>query len=270
MTKKILMLFLYSILFSFILFSLTQDAFAQKKKKKSTPVAPTEQTPASTPVSKESSLIINKFVSDPKLSTYLVITDAEGVGAKIRIQIYNEDGKMRYDKYEILNPFGKLNLNPYKLVNGELMNGSIRIFTEDGKIVGQYWQFYNGQDQGYKNVAIAAYDGKGFTKILCQHFVSDPSIESYIIVSNVEKDKPTVINVKYYDNEGAIIVIQRKVLQPSGCISIEPYKDINKTINGVAVVESEMDNRIAGEYWQLSTGEKYQVALPMEGITRFK
>jgi hypothetical protein len=269
MYKKINIFFLF-FLTMIILFSIPdQPAFGQKKKKKIVQPVTTEQNQP-VPVLKDSYLIINRFVSDPKLSTYLVITDAEGVGAKVRIQIYNEDGKLRYDKYEILNPFGKMNLNPFKLVNGEQMIGSIRAFSEDGKIVGQYWQFYNEQDQGYKNVAIAAADGKGYTKILCQHFVSDPSIESFIMVSNVEKEKPTVINVKYYDNDGAIITIQRKVLQPNGCLSIEPFKDINKTINGVAVVESEMDTKIAGEYWQLSVKEKYQVALPMEGITRFK
>ena len=266
--KNKYLLFIISLTLLFLLFSI--ESSAQKKKKKTTQPTQAEQSQQITPVSKEHSLIINRFVSDPKLSTYLVVTDADGVGAKVRIQIYDEDGKLRYDKYEILHPYGKINLNPNKLINNELMTGSIRVFTEDGKIVGQYWQFYNEPALGYKNIAISASEGKGYTKILCQHFVSDPNVETFIVVSNIEKDKPTVINVKYYDNEGAIIVVQRKVIQPNGCISIEPFKDVGKQINGVAVVESEMDCRITGEYWQLSNNEKYQIALPLEGITKFK
>jgi len=246
-------------------------AFSQKKKKVTKKeAAKVEEVKEALSVTKESSLIINRFVSDPELRTYLVVTDAEGVGVKIRIQIYDEDGRLKYDKYEILNPFGKINIDPSLCVNNEKMNGSIRVFSEEGKIVGQYWQFYKKLELGYKNTAIAAADGKGFTKILCQHFVSDPSIETYIVVSNVEKDKPAVVNIKYYDNNGAIISIQRKVIQPNGCISAEPFKDTNVKTTGVAVVDSEMGIKITGEYWQCAPSENYQIALPMEGITRYR
>jgi hypothetical protein len=222
------------------------------------------------PSTKETFLIINRFVSDPELETHLVVTDAEGLGVKIRIQIYDEDGKLKYDKYEVLSPFGKVNIDPHHCINGEKMVGNIRVFTDEGKIVGQYWQFYKTPELGYKNIAIAAADGKGFTKVLCQHFVSDPNVETYIVVSNIESDKPAVVNVKYYDNDGSIISIKRKVIQPNGSIYVEPYKDIETVINGVAVVESEMGIKITGDYWQHAPAEKYQVALQMEGITRYR
>ena len=255
----------------FIVVSSIEVAFSQQKKKKKTKeTTKVEEVKETLPVTKESYLIINRFVSDPNLETHLVVTDAEGVGVKIRVQIYDEDGNLKYDKYEILNPFGKINIDPHRCVNGEKMIGSIRVFSEEGKIVGQYWQFYKGKNMGYKNTAIPAADGKGFTKILCQHFVSDPTIEAYIVVSNVEKDKPAVVNIKYYDNNGAIIAIQRKVIQPNGCLSAEPFKDTNVKTTGVAVVESEMGIKITGEYWQHSPSEQYQVALPMEGITRYR
>lgn len=256
----------------FLVIANNDYAFSQKKAKpKKEPAKPkVEEVKEVLPVTKESFLIINRFVSDPDLRTYLVVTDAEGVGVKIRIQIYDEDGRLKYDKYEVLNPFGKINIDPSLCVNNEKMTGSIRVFSEEGKIVGQYWQFYKKLEQGYKNTAIAAADGKGFTKILCQHFVSDPAIETYIVVSNVEKDKPAVVNIKYYDNNGAIISIQRKVIQPNGCITAEPYKDTNVKTTGVAVVDSEMGIKITGEYWQCAPSENYQVALPMEGITRYR
>lgn len=263
--------FLLFILLIFLFASFESVLSQQKKKtKKSTQTTKTEEVKETLPITKESYLIINRFVSDPNLETHLVVTDAEGVGVKIRVQIYDEDGNLKYDKYEILNPFGKINIDPHGCVNGEKMIGSIRVFSEEGKIVGQYWQFYKGKNMGYKNTAIPAADGKGFTKILCQHFVSDPSIEAYIVVSNVEKDKPAVINIKYYDDKGAIIAIQRKVIQPNGCFSAEPYKDTKVITTGVAVVESEMGIKITGEYWQHSPNEQYQVALPMEGITRYR
>ncbi len=172
----------------FIVVSSIEVAFSQQKKKKKTKeTTKVEEVKEVLPVTKESYLIINRFVSDPNLETHLVVTDAEGVGVKIRVQIYDEDGNLKYDKYEILNPFGKINIDPHGCVNGEKMIGSIRVFSEEGKIVGQYWQFYKGKNMGYKNTAIPAADGKGFTKILCQHFVSDPTIEAYIVVSNVER-----------------------------------------------------------------------------------
>jgi hypothetical protein len=268
--NRLRMITVFMLSFAFM-FCLTDSSFSQtKKKKKTTKETKIEEVKEAIPVTKESSLVINRFVSDPNLETHLVVTDAEGIGVKIRIQIYDEDGKMKYDKYEILNPFGKINIDPHGCINGEKMTGSIRVFSEEGRIVGQYWQFYKTKELGYKNTAIAAADGKGFTKILCQHFVSDPAIETYIVVSNVEKDKPAVVNIKYYDNNGAIISVQRKVIQPNGCISAEPYKDTNVKTTGVAVVDSEMGIRITGEYWQHSAGEKYQVALPMEGITRYR
>ena len=271
--NKLRIVAIFSLLIAFF-FCLNDSAVAQTKKKakktKETKVEEVKETKEALPVTKESSLIINRFVSDPTLETHLVVTDAEGVGVKIRIQIYDEDGKLKYDKYEILNPFGKINIDPHGCVNGEKMIGTIRIFSEEGKIVGQYWQFYKTKELGYKNTAIAAANGRGFTKILCQHFVSDPAVETYIVVSNVEKDKPAVVNIKYYDNNGAIILVQRKVIQPNGSISVEPYKDTNVKTTGVAVVDSEMGIRITGEYWQHAASEKYQVALPMEGITRYR
>jgi hypothetical protein len=270
MFKNINLFLLYLCVFISITELVNQDIYAQKKKKKNAQINLYEQTQLNTSISKESNLIINRFISTPKIISYMVITDIEGAGAKVRIQIYSENGQLRFDKYETLNPFGKLMIYPIKLVNNEIMNGSIRIFTEDGKIVGQYWQFYNETGSGYKNTALQAADGKGSAKILCQHFISNPEIESYLTVSNIEREKPTVINITYYSNEGAIISTQRKVLQPNGCMSIEPFKDIGKTINGFAVIESEMDNMISGEYWQLSNKEKYQIALPMEGLLRFK
>ena len=264
------------IFFSFIiviLFCWSDFSIAQTRGRRRPPERQqTEEVTVKEPeiISTETFLIINRFVSDPDLETHLVVTDAEGVGVKIKIQIYDEDGKLKYDKYEVLNPFGKVNIDPYHCVNGEKMTGNIRVFTDEGKIVGQYWQFYRTEGLGYKNIAIAAADGKGFTKILCQHFVSDPDVETYLAVSNIENDKPAVVNVKYYDNEGSIISIQRKVIQPNGSIYAEPYKDINITVNGVAVVESEMDIKITGDYWQHAPNEKYQVALQMEGITRYR
>jgi hypothetical protein len=254
------------------LFCWSDFSIAQTKPQRRVPEKKVEEVTAKEPEtnSKETFLIINRFVSDPDLQTHLVVTDVEGVGVKIRIQIHDEDGKLKYDRYEVLSPFGKINIDPHHCVNGEKMIGNIRIFTDEGRIVGQYWQFYKTPELGYKNIAIAATDGKGFTKVLCQHFVSDPNVETYIIVSNIEKDKPAVVNVKYYNNDGSIISIQRKVIQPNGSIYVEPYKDIKMVVNGVAVVESEMGIKITGDYWQHSPSEKYHVALQMEGITRYR
>jgi len=61
-------------------------------------------------------LIINNFVSDPaNIETHLVISDVEGIGPNIKISIFSEDGRLIYERYERLNPFGKLNYKPFDL-----------------------------------------------------------------------------------------------------------------------------------------------------------
>jgi hypothetical protein len=240
------------------------DMYAQKKT-----TTKTTTTKATTPASKPR-LIINHFVSDPdEIEPILVVTDVDGVGPIIRINVYDADGKLQYDKSEVLSPFGKINVNAGEYVKHAKMNGTIRIESNGGKIAGQYWQFYKGEDKGYKDVAMPAGDGTGFTKLIVQHFVSHPGVvESYLVVANAEKDKPTVINVKYYDDQGKIAGTERKIVQPNGKIIFEPAKGVNKQMTGVAYIETEGGNKITGEYWQNEEGKKYQIVLPLEGITK--
>lgn len=253
------------------------DAEAQAKKKKSTPApAPAATQPQPAPPPTVHQLIVNSFVSDPDLTTHLVITDLDGTSPTVHIQFYDENGTILYDKYEILAQFGKINYDMYKVLGEKKAAGTVRAESPTGRIVGQYWQFYNDPEKHGLNVALPASNGDGFSKLLCEHFGSVPDITSTLVIANTERDKPTIVNIKFYDDEGTILAMIRKVISPNGHISVpihDTLKDALKdsfkeTLVGVVYVDAEGGQHITGEYWERSDSQHYQIALPMEGTQK--
>lgn len=225
-------------------------------------------------------LVINRFVSDPdNIETHVVITDVDGVGPNLKITIYNEEGRLVYERYETLNAFGKINYDPLTYLNAyqhgynqdPKFTGTVRIESDGGNIVGQYWEKYRNENQSYLNIAVPAADGKGYDKLVCQHFVSDKSVKSQIIVSNVAMARPTTINVKFYSDHGGLVGVEKRVIPANGAVSINPYKSLKAVqMTGTAYIAVVGAGKITGEYWQASEPEKYQVALPLEGVTKIR
>lgn len=225
-------------------------------------------------------LIINNFISDPaELETHLVISDVDGVGPNVKVSIFNEDGRLVYETFETLHAFGKLNYNPsdylQKFQHGfnqrPIFNGSIKIESQGGNIAGQYWQFYKNHDMSYRDIAVPAANGLGYDKLVCQHFVSDKGIDSKIIVANAESTRPVTIMVKYYSDAGGLIASERVVVQANGMITLNPHKATKGLkLTGTAYLEVIGNGKVTGEYWQLSEKEKYQIALPLEGVTKIR
>jgi len=253
-----------------LLVAAESNASAQsKRKQKSRPLGQTQQSAKAEPAKQAvHRLIVNSFISDPELETHLVITDLDGASPTVHIQFYDENGVLLYDKYELLNAFGKINYDIYKVLGERKAAGTIRVESATGRIVGQYWQFYRDINKAQFDVALPASNGDGYTKLLCQHFGSVPDINSWLVIANAERDKPTVVNIKFYDDAGTIITMLRKVINPNGNIRIPIYETLKTTQLGVIYVDAEEDHHITGEYWERSDTKGFQIALPMDGTSK--
>jgi outer membrane protein OmpA-like peptidoglycan-associated protein len=209
-------------------------------------------------------LIINHFVSDPAvIEGHLVVSDVEGRGGKVNVAVYDEKGTLVGNGEETIPSNGKLNVNPDKYVRGRTMVGTMRI-TSSRDAVGQYWQFYKNPELGWKNIAVPAAVAPGATMLVCQHFVADPNIESYLVVADAEGTGPTVY-VEFYSDQGDLAGQTKVSIPKNGKFSIQPYALVgNKKMTGVAYIQTE-GGKITGEYWQVSEREKYQIAHAMQG-----
>ena len=210
------------------------------------------------------SLIINHFVVDPDvIEGHLVVSDVTGKGGRVDIWFYDQNGVLAGKTSQIIPAHGKINLDPQQYVQQKKLIGTIRMDSRE-VITGQYWQFYKDPALGWKNIAVPAAIAPGATKLVCQHFVSDPTIESYIVVADAEGTSPTLY-VEFYSDQGELAGQKRYVIPRNGKLSILPIEAVGgKKMTGVAYIQTE-GGKITGEYWQVSPGEKYQVAHAMLG-----
>lgn len=210
------------------------------------------------------SLVVNHFVSDPEvIEGHLVISDVEGRGGQVSIAFHDDKGALVANATENIPANGKLNLNPENYVRGRKLTGTIRINSQR-TVAGQYWQFYKTAALGWKNIAVPAALAPGSTKLVCQHFVADPSIESYLVIADAEGTGPTVY-VEFYSDQGELAGQTKVTIPKNGKFSLQPYDLVGrKQMTGVAFIQTE-GGKITGEYWQVSEREKYQVAHPMQG-----
>lgn len=210
-------------------------------------------------------IIINHFVSDPAvIDGYLVVADVAGKGGSVNLAFYDENGNLAGSGKETFPAHGKINVNPEKYVKGKKMIGTIRA-TSSQLITGQYWQFYKDASLGWKNIAVPAAPAPGSSRLVCQHFVSDPSeVESYIVVAN-GGTKPLTVYIDMYSDNGDLVSQTSRPIAGNGKISLIPSDIVGgKKMTGVAYIQAD-GGMITGEYWQVSPGEKYQVAHALQG-----
>lgn len=205
------------------------------------------------------SLVINHFICDPAvIDGYLVVADVSGTGGTVNLMFYDQNGMLAGKGTETIPADGKINVKPDKYVSGRKMIGTIRM-TAAKNIVGQYWQFYKEQKHGWKNIAVPAAVAPGSTKLICQHFVADANIESYIVIADGEGKSKTAY-IDFYNDKGDLAGQTTVSIPANGKVSVEPYDLVGKKkMTGVAYIQTS-DGTITGEYWQVSAREKYQIA----------
>lgn len=227
-------------------------------------------------------LIINRFVSDPsQIETHVVISDVDGVGPNVRISIFSEDGKLVYEKYQKISEFGKINYDPLKYVNayqhGYGQNpkfvGTLRIESDGGNVLGQYWEVYKDKKAAFNTMAVPAAMGSGYDKLVCQHFVSDKNVNASLIIANAETERAVNVNINLFADQGGLIASTTASIPANGVVSIDPYKVTKgQQKTGTAYITVVGAGKITGEYRQAmnTDKEKYQVALPFEGVEKVR
>lgn len=208
--------------------------------------------------------IINHFVNDPKvIETYLVITDVGGNGPIVEMKFYDNDGKLIGEGKELIQPFGKLNLNAGKYVD-KVANGTIHIASKGGNVVSEYWQFYRNTAESWKNTTTVGQDAAGYSKLVCPHFVSDPDVEVYLVLANSD-GKDAIVNVVFHDDNGREVGKARELVKANGKTVVLPWGVVKTKATGVAFISAE-GGRITADYWQAEKSKSYQIATPIAGI----
>ena len=208
--------------------------------------------------------IINHFVNDPSvIDPYLVITDVEGNGPIVTMKFYDNDGKLIGEGKELLQPFGKLNLNAGKYVS-KVANGTIHLASQGGNIVAEYWQFYKNAAESWKNTTTVGQDAAGFTKLVCPHFVSDPDVEVYLVLANPD-GKDAIVNVVFHDDNGREVGKARELVKANGKIALQPWSIVKTKATGVAFITAQ-GGTITADYWQAEKAKSYQIATPVAGM----
>lgn len=209
-------------------------------------------------------LVINHFVSDPKIiEGHIVIADVGGAGSVVTLKFYDDKGNLMGNGKETLPSNGKLNLNPEKYVKGTVMTGTVHI-SATSNVTGQYWQFYKKATDGWRNIAVPAAAKPGYTKLVCQHFVSDPEVETYIVIADASGQGGSAY-LEFYSDKGELAGQQVVNVPPNGKYSVQPYNFVGrKKMTGTAHIQTD-GNLITGEYWQVTEKGKYQVAHMMQG-----
>lgn len=207
--------------------------------------------------------IINHFVADASVvEAHLVITDVEGNGPVVNLSFYDGKGKLVGSGKEVIQPFGKLNLDPTKYVKGTV-NGTVHIASTGGNVVAEYWQFYKKDADSWKNTTTTGFEKPGFTKLVCPHFVADQSVEAYIVIANTGSSDATV-DLKFYDDDGNEVGKRRELVEGNGKVILKPTDYVSKKTTGVVHITAS-GGRVTGEYWQAEGSKKYQLAVPMGG-----
>jgi hypothetical protein len=209
--------------------------------------------------------VINHFVSDPSvIESHLVVTDVEGQGPSVTLKFYDNEGRQIGEGRELIQPFGKLNLNPGKYVNNQVVNGTIHISSSGGNIVSEYWQFYKKSSESWKNTTTIGFDTPGFSKLVCPHYVADKDVDAYVVLASSSGQDATVV-VKFYDDNGQEIGNTRQLVKANGKLILKPTDYVKTKTTGVAHVTAT-GGKVTGEYWQAQKSKEYQTAVPMGGL----
>jgi hypothetical protein len=218
--------------------------------------------------------VVNHYVSDPETNTVLFITDFEGTAPDVNVVFYDNDGNIVGTKRVSLPRNATVPVRPYDVVKRK-ETGNIRIESEGGGIVAEYWQVISTDEANY-SVAVPAQPADGYENLVLQHFVSDPALTCRIFLTN-PSDAQTSVRLEFNDAGGNLLGDSSGTLGPNATMRVDPHQVLGKkTYGNVHITVSGPG--IVGEYWQQEdqkvkdpkTGKtkdmRYTVAVPIQSV----
>ncbi len=218
--------------------------------------------------------VVNHYVSDPETNTVLFITDFEGTAPSVNVTFYDNDGNIVGTTRINVPRNGTVPVRPHDVVKRK-ETGNIRIDSDGGGIVAEYWQVISTDEANY-SVAVPAQPADGYTNLVLQHFVSDPDLNCRIFLTNPH-DAQTSVRLEFNDSGGNLLGDSSGTLGPNATMRVDPHEVLGKkTYGNVHITVSGPG--ITGEYWQQEdqevkdpkTGKKkdmrYTVAVPIQSV----
>ena len=219
-------------------------------------------------------IVVNHFIADPKQTSRLYITDASGTGADVVVNFYSVDGDIIGQKKTEVPANGTVTLDPMDIVKRKTY-GRVVVESKRGRILGEYWQIVDADEAKY-SVAVPAQPALGRDRLLVQHFVSDPEVNSLIYVSESKGGTSVPVSIEFYDESSFLLSRISRTIPPNGTITLKPHDILRRKVVGSVYIITE-GGPIVGEYWQLVRGKfpdprtgktrkmNYGVAVPLHG-----
>jgi len=219
-------------------------------------------------------IVVNHFIADPKQTSRLYITDASGTGTDVVVNFYSEEGNIIGQKKTTVPANGTVTLNPMDIVKRKTY-GRVVVESKRGRIMGEYWQIIVADKAKY-SVAVPAQPALGRDRLVVQHFVSDPQVNSLIYLSESKGGTSVPVNIEFYDESSSLLSRISRTIPPNGTITLKPHDILRRKVVGSVYITTE-GGPIVGEYWQLVRGKfpdprtgknrkvNYGVAVPLHG-----
>ncbi len=219
-------------------------------------------------------VVFNHFISDPKQTSVIYITDAQGMNSDVEVNFYTNAGEIIGQKKLQVPANGTVAIKPVDVVK-RVENGKAIVISKGGRIIGEYWQLVETDDFKY-SVAVPGQSAVGKDVLFVQHLVSDPQVTSVIFVSDTREKGSVPVDIEFLDEGGGLMGKTSNVIPSGGTLVLKPHDVLKKKTVGGARITTR-GGPIVGEYWQFVSGKfknaetgkeekiNYCVAVPMLG-----
>ena len=198
-------------------------------------------------------LVVNHFVSNSDVPTYVYVTDVEGKGPAVILYFYTMDGELIKKTSVLVPTYGTEWIEIHQLLKGTY-EGSIVIESSGGNIAGEYWHLgYRSQNRTKAlSLAVSAQNAAGSPCIAIQHYVSDRSVETTVFLADGigSSEAGTVVNLEFYDESSNLLAKSRQLIPAHGSLAVSVGKTLgHKQTQGTLYICSQ-GTPITGECWQ--------------------
>lgn len=197
-------------------------------------------------------IVFNHFISDPKQTSVLYITDAQGMDSNVEVNFYSNSGEIIGQKKTRVPADGTISIKPIDVVK-RVANGKAVVVSRGGRVIGEYWQLVETKEFKY-SVAVPGQPALGRDVLFIQHLVSDPNVTSVIFVSDTRNEGSVPIDIELFDESGGMMAKTDEVIPSGGTVAIRPHDILRKKTVGSARITTR-GGPIVGEYWQFVSGK---------------